>query len=213
MSKFSEIWKTLSSIDVSEKVEKKQNLSYLSWAWAWGVLMEHYPQASYEFHPIIMETDQSATVSVTVTIDECSRMMWLPVMGNRNEAIKNPDARKISDSKMRCLVKCLAMFGLGHYIYAGEDLPSSEPEEKKPKQPNPLSAMATSTDAFNDMSLDEQIFLKDTAATIISSHGAGNSDAAFHECQRLDNEERLAIWHLLPSHIRTEFKKKQQEQK
>jgi hypothetical protein len=61
-------------------------------------------------------------------IGQCHRMMWLPVMDHRNNAIKNPDARKISDTKMRCLVKCLAMFGLGHYIYAGEDVPSTEQE-------------------------------------------------------------------------------------
>lgn len=128
---YSEIWNTLSAIDVSAHVEKKQNLSYLSWAWAWGVLMSKYPQATYEFHPVAIEGDGSATVSVTVTIDECSRSMWLPVMDHRNNAIVKPDSRKISDSKMRCLVKCLAMFGLGHYIYAGEDVPDKEQEEKQ----------------------------------------------------------------------------------
>ena len=53
-------------------------------------------------------------------------MMWLPVMDYKNQAIANPTARQISDTKMRCLVKCISMFGLGHYIYAGEDLPNSE---------------------------------------------------------------------------------------
>ena len=54
--------------------------------------------------------------------------MWLPVMDNRNNAISNPTSRQISDAKMRCLVKCIAMFGLGHYIFAGEDLPSEKKE-------------------------------------------------------------------------------------
>ena len=49
--------------------------------------------------------------------------MWLPVMDNRNKAVVNPTSRDVSDARMRCLVKCIAMFGLGHYIYAGEDLP------------------------------------------------------------------------------------------
>lgn len=126
---YAEIWATLSKIDVSKHVEKKQGLSYLSWAWAWGVLMQHYPQAEYDFtdhqelHP-----DGSVTVHCTVMIGSCVRSMWLPVMDHRNNAIKNPDARKISDTKMRCLVKCLAMFGLGHYIYAGEDVVSTEPD-------------------------------------------------------------------------------------
>jgi hypothetical protein len=69
-------------------------------------------------------------------------MMWLPVMDYKNKAIPNPDARAVSDTRMRCLTKCLAMYGLGHYIYAGEDLPPSgdaveektAPKEKpKPK--------------------------------------------------------------------------------
>ena len=53
------------------------------------------------------------------------RHMWLPVMDHRNKAIVNPDKFAINSSKMRCLVKCFSMFGLGHYIYAGEDLPQA----------------------------------------------------------------------------------------
>ena len=122
------IWKTLSSIDVSKHVDKKGNLSYLSWAWAWGTLMKHYPQAIYNFLQTEKHEDGTVTVYCEVIIDDVSRTMWLPVMDHRNNAIANPDARKISDTKMRCLTKCLAMFGLGHYIYAGEDLPEQEPQ-------------------------------------------------------------------------------------
>ena len=123
------IWETLSKIDVSKHVEKKNGLSYLSWAWAWGVLMEHFPHAEYSFSSPELHQDGTVTVHCDVVIGYCQRTMWLPVMDHRNNAIKNPDARKISDTKMRCLVKCLAMFGLGHYIYAGEDInPSTEPE-------------------------------------------------------------------------------------
>lgn len=120
---YQEIWETLSQIDVSKHIQKKGNLNFLSWAWAWGELMKIYPQATYEFLPPIKFDDGSVEVQVTIIIDECSRMMWLPVMDYKNNAVLNPDSRQISDSKMRCLVKCMAMFGLGHYIYAGEDLP------------------------------------------------------------------------------------------
>ena len=60
--------------------------------------------------------------------------MWLPVMDYKNKAIVSPDTRAVSDTRMRCLTKCLAMYGLGHYIYAGEDLPTqAEPAvEEKP---------------------------------------------------------------------------------
>lgn len=123
MATFAEIWKTLSAIDVSAKTEKKQNMTYLSWSWAWGVMMEHYPQAAYEFQDNTTEQDGTVTVNVTMDIDGNKRSMWLPVMGNGNKAAVKPDAFIINKNKMRCLVKCMAMYGLGHYIYAGEDLP------------------------------------------------------------------------------------------
>lgn len=129
-----EVWDTLSQVNVNDHVEKKMNLSYLSWAWAWGVLMKHYPASSYEFKAPVALPDGSCEIWVTLTIsngvNSIQRDMWLPVMDHKNNAIKNPDARKINDTRMRCLTKCLALFGLGHYIYAGEDLPQEEsPEE------------------------------------------------------------------------------------
>jgi hypothetical protein len=138
---FASIWATLSQVDVSDRIEKKQNLSFLSWSWAWGTLMEHYPQAEYSFQePAEAQRDGSVMVYCTVTIDGLSRQMWLPVMDFKNQAISNPDAVQVNKAKMRCLVKCLAMFGLGHYIYAGEDLPSAEADkaaEKMKQQQNP----------------------------------------------------------------------------
>ncbi len=138
---FASIWATLSQVDVTDRIEKKGDLSFLSWSWAWGTLMEHYPQAEYSFQePAEAQKDGSVMVYCTVTIDGLSRQMWLPVMGFKNQAISNPDAVQVNKAKMRCLVKCLAMFGLGHYIYAGEDLPSAEADkaaEKMKQQQNP----------------------------------------------------------------------------
>lgn len=119
---YESIWQTLIKVDVSRHVEKKNGLSYLSWAWAWGVLMEEFPSATYEFDPHELHNDGTVTVHCTVRIGNCHRSMWLPVMDFKNAAIRNPDARKISDTRMRCLVKCISMFGLGHAIYAGEDI-------------------------------------------------------------------------------------------
>ena len=119
----SNVWTTLSAIDVSKHIEKKGQLSYLSWAYAWGTLMTHYPNASYcYFEPNI---DQNGTVEVEVelTVEDITRRMWLPVMDHRNKAIVNPTSRDVSDARMRCLVKCIALFGLGFSLYAGEDLP------------------------------------------------------------------------------------------
>jgi hypothetical protein len=130
---YKDIWQKLSAIDVSNHIEKKNNLSYLSWAWAWGVLMDNYPEAQYSFDQPQPFQDGTQMVFCTVSIGDCSRTMWLPVMDHRNKAISNPDAFAVNTAMMRCLVKCLALYGLGHYIYAGEDLP--QPEIEKRAQP------------------------------------------------------------------------------
>ena len=130
---YASVWKTLSAIDCTDKAEKKNGLTYLSWAWAWGILMEHYPEATYQFLNEEWDNQGHATVWVSVKIGELDRMMWLPVMDYKNKAIPNPDTTAVSDTRMRCLTKCLAMYGLGHYIYAGEDLPpSGDAAEEKP---------------------------------------------------------------------------------
>lgn len=132
MSLSKEVWQTLSAIDVSKHVEKKGNLTYLSWAWAYGVMMDNYPELHYSFEEDKCEDTNTVEISCVVHIHTGSekdqmmmRHMWLPVMDHRNKAIVNPDKFAINSSKMRCLVKCFSMFGLGHYIYAGEDLPQA----------------------------------------------------------------------------------------
>lgn len=119
----SSVFSKLSAVDCSAHVEKKGGLSYLSWAWAWSTLMQHYPDSTFALLPDKWEQDGTVMVSCTVTVSGITREIWLPVMDNRNNSIKNPTTRQISDARMRCLVKCIALHGLGLYIYAGEDLP------------------------------------------------------------------------------------------
>ncbi len=130
---YKEVWDTLSAVDVSEHTQEKGGLTYLSWAWAWGVLMEHYPDAEFQFSEEKFFPDGSCQVECEVSIRGHDRTMWLPVMDYKNKAIGNPSSRHVSDAKQRCLVKCLAMWGLGHYIYAGEDVPS-KPDASKDKE-------------------------------------------------------------------------------
>ena len=126
------VWADLSAINVNDHVQKKGNLSYLSWSWAWSTLMAKYPESYYVFQDNRTENG-TVMVECVLTIHEgeevATRTMWLPVMDHKNKAIVDPDTRAISDARMRCLVKCLAMFGLGFYIYAGEDIPTAEKEE------------------------------------------------------------------------------------
>jgi hypothetical protein len=129
MNKFIE----LASIDVSKHIEKKGQLSYLSWAWAVDQLLRQDPEANWEWLEPRFYPDQTVMVGCTVTAFGKPITMHLPVMDNRNNAIQNPDARKISDAQMRCLVKAIACHGLGLYIYAGEDLPTESYEEYQAK--------------------------------------------------------------------------------
>lgn len=138
MSFAKDVWETLSKINVNEHTEKKGNLTYLSWSWAWATLMNNYPESFYDFSEPVRHPDGTTEIWVTICVvdgeKKLARRMWLPVMDHKNNAIADPDARRISDTRMRCLTKCLAMFGLGAYIYAGEDLPQAEqpngPEEQ-----------------------------------------------------------------------------------
>jgi DNA-directed RNA polymerase subunit RPC12/RpoP len=139
--KFQELY----SLNVNEYVEKKQNLSYLSWSYAWAEFKKIYPDATYEVKKdddgrcYFGDPQIGYMVYTSVTAGGLTYEMWLPVMDNNNKSMKlnayTYDTRgggrtveavttfDINKAVMRCLVKNLAMFGLGLYIYAGEDLP------------------------------------------------------------------------------------------
>lgn len=147
----STVFDRLFAVDVSNQIEKKdagngKSLSYLSWSFAWANVKKRFPSANYEICkfgenqlPYVYDKNTGYMVFTKVTIEGITHEMWLPVMDNRNEAMldhprqikyKNYTANveaatmfEINKTIMRCLVKNLAMFGLGLYIYAGEDLP------------------------------------------------------------------------------------------
>jgi hypothetical protein len=118
---------TLLKTNVNEHTEKKQNLTYLSWAWAWAEALKADPKAIYKVEMFgdkcFMDINGTAMVWVTVTIFDKPMTCQLPVMDHRNKAIPNPDAFQVNTAIMRCMTKALSLHGLGLYIYAGEDLP------------------------------------------------------------------------------------------
>lgn len=126
----------LAKIDVSEHVEKKGKFSYLSWAWAVDVLRKHDPEATWEvkrFNDVpFMKTECGYFVEVAVTCKGITLSQIHPVLDNSNKPISQPNAFQINTSIQRCLVKAIALHGLGLYIYAGEDLPTTE--EQPPKR-------------------------------------------------------------------------------
>lgn len=127
-------WEKLSALNVNNDKERKGRFDYLSWADAWKHVQNNTDQANYELHDDIVYPDGTREVRCSVSIDGVSHIMWLAVMDNQNRAIKNPDARAINDARMRCLVKAIAMHGLGLYIYAGEDLPDVSTRQEEIKQ-------------------------------------------------------------------------------
>jgi|TARA_B100000073_G_scaffold214303_1_gene178164 hypothetical protein len=154
-------FQTLSKIDVSEHTEKKGKFTYLSWAWAVKVLLENFPDATWEVHTYFdngvetpyMRTQAGAFVQVTVSIDEVRRTQVHPVLDHMNKSVDEPNAFQINNSIQRCLAKAIALHGLGLYIYAGEDLPT-EPEELNEKQVTELFDLLGKID---NTQLSEQI--------------------------------------------------------
>ena len=148
-------FKELNAVNCSDKVEKKGNLSYLSWAWAWAEVKKKFPDATYTIYEdaggCFYHTDgRTCWVKTGVTVNGVEHIEYLPVMNNRNRSIplEQVTSFDVNTSIQRSLTKACARHGLGLYIYAGEDLPEDErPEsekanknttEDKPKQePNP----------------------------------------------------------------------------
>ena len=148
----------LYSINVNDKVEKKNKLTYLSWSYAWAEFKKVYPDATYEIKlfdnkPYIYDENLGYMVFTSVSVGDLTHEMRLPVMDGYNRAmksheytykVKDRDTKQIIERTvdpatmfdvnktiMRCLTKNLAMFGLGLYIYAWEDLPEEEKKESK----------------------------------------------------------------------------------
>lgn len=124
---------TLAAIDVNGKIEKKNGFSYLSWAYAVAELRRVAPDATWEIVRFgglpFLRTECGYFVEVAVTVDGITLSQLHPVLDNRNRPIAQPDAFQINTSLQRCLVKAIALHGLGLYIYAGEDLPIEERSE------------------------------------------------------------------------------------
>lgn len=127
------VWETLSAIDVKDKTKKKGSMTYLPWAWAWGELKKKYPEATFKKHihdgmAYIKDEKGNTFVEVTVTVEGISATELYPVTDNKYNAILNPDAFEVNTAFQRALVKAIAYHGLGHHLYAGEDVPEGNAE-------------------------------------------------------------------------------------
>ena len=181
------MFNALSNLDLSDKCEKRESLIYVSWSNAWSEFKSAYPSATYQILknenglPYFSDPNLGIMVFTEVTVDDVTHQMWLPVMDSKNKAMKlEPytysvwnNFKKAFEEKtvqaasmfdinktlMRCLVKNLAMFGLGLYIFQGDDLPeksaddttSSAPQQTVRPVQQPVDPLSPIKNAINSM--------------------------------------------------------------
>ena len=141
----------LNAINVNGKTEKKNGLTYLSWAWAWGEVKKLHPDATYTVYENAEGLNyhhdgKTAWVKTGVTVNGIEHIEYLPVMDHRNKSIALAAITSFDVNKtiQRSLTKACARHGLGLYIYAGEDLPESDEPEPAPN-PEPITAPKMAT--------------------------------------------------------------------
>ena len=144
----------LNKIDCNEHTEKKNGLTYLSWAWAWQIIKSNFPDAFYTIYEnergIPYFTDgKTCWVKTGVTIQGLEHIEYLPIMNFSNKSIPLEQVTSTDMNKaiQRSLTKACARHGLGLYIYAGEDIP--EGAEQPAPQAQPSQAVQARRKAAN----------------------------------------------------------------
>jgi len=201
--------------NVNEHTEKKSNLTYLSWAWAWAEALKADPAATFKVEtfkrdqyteePFMTLPGGTALVWVTVTIFGKPMTCQLPVMDHRNKAIPNPDAFQVNTAIMRCMTKALSLHGLGLYIYAGEDLPETDEGVRKKGDAPVVTPRGGIGD---DLSDDVKSFLMDLATQCLDLVNEGRNEDAHEllEEQNLDPDQKIWLWNQMSPTVRSKIK-------
>lgn len=162
----------LNSIDVSDKIEKKNGLKYLSWAYAWAEIKKHYPEANFTIYENAQgwnyHTDgRTAWVKTGITVNGIEHVEYLPVMDHRNNSIplERITSYDVNKAIQRSLTKAAARHGLALYIYAGEDMPEAPDEpQSAPTAPTKKTTPKTTakrTEAKSEAQTDTIVEVKD----------------------------------------------------
>ena len=205
----------LAAINVNDRIEKKNGLSYLSWAWAVDQLLREDPQATWEYGaPTAF--GETLMVHCAVTAFGKSMQAHLPVMDHRTKAIQNPDAFQVNTAMQRCLVKAIALHGLGLYIYAGEDLPEGETHQAT-RPSDGAGKIRPATGMLESLDADMQDWCRDLAHRVETLHKrkdvAGAWDEWSQAVHEADEISRAAAWDLLPSDVRSALKRESSTRK
>ena len=215
------------SINVNRHIEKKNGLTYLSWAWAVDQLLMLDSEASWEYgEPRWF--GESLMVFCTVSAFGKRRTAQLPVMDFYNRPISLPDAYQVNTAMQRCLTKAISLHGIGLYLYAGEDLPESErigTEELSPKKENkavkpnkqkntkaeikveaPKGKITPTSGSMDAFTKEEQELLHVIAENITHLTETVQIEEATHILGSLTNDEKVAVWSLINSKARATLK-------
>lgn len=200
----------LAKINVNEHTEKKNGLTYLSWAWAVDQLQRLDENANWSYGAPVQYAD-TLMVFCTVKAFGRERTAQLPVMDYKNKAILNPDSMQVNTAMQRCLAKAIALHGIGLYIYAGEDLPEADDSKVKGSS-KPITPVDGSLDA---LSAPDQKKAKEIANSIVDFWTDDKPFAAYEAFYEADlsNEMMLGVWEVLKPHskIRSGLKKMHEE--
>jgi len=196
-------------VNVNEHIEQKNGLNYLSWAWAVDQLLQLDSAATWSYGEPVRFGD---TLMVFCTVKAFGKEMTaqLPVMDYRNKAIANPDAMSVNTAMQRCLAKAIALHGLGLYIYTGEDLPQEDVVEKTKVEP-PKQSIIPTAGAMDNMDEEQKLFIDDCAKNITAHFEANDNFNMLQDYNSLDNEEKVAVWSLLGSKVRSTIKKMKEQ--
>jgi hypothetical protein len=204
----------LAAINVNEHIEKKNNLSYLSWAWAVDYMTRQDEAAEWEYRewdgkPFLTLPDGTCMVYCTVTFGGKKRTAHLPVMDYKNKPIINPDAFSINTTMQRALVKAIALHGLGLYIYAGEDLPKDEADQTKEVRPPNGAKVTPTAGAKDNVSPEQRQKVEKIASAVLDWINSGSIEDAVltKENAGLDVDETVYFWTMFDSKQRAAMKK------
>jgi len=210
--------------NVNGHTEKKNNLTYLSWAWAWAEALKADPAASYKVEMFgdkcYMEINGTAMVWVTVTLFGKPMTCQLPVMDGANKSIPlkgytatnkygkeyrvECDSFAVNTAIMRCMTKALSLHGLGLYIYAGEDLPEEGDVPKK----GPAPVISPRGGIGDDLPAEVKEFLQELASSVTGLVEVGQAvDAlAMIDEQQLEADQKVYLSNQLNSTVRSALK-------